>query len=104
MKTAELNVRPGNAGTRSSVPRPPPPVGRLNVASGGRVLMPHGGVGPEDTIRVTTTLDADGGGGRITLPDGTVVLAAFVTVPTRKPALVIAVDAAACVCPTTFGT
>src|SRR3954453_2866504 len=40
----------------------------------------------------------------MTDPDGTVVLDAVVTVPTEGPKLVIAVDAAACVRPTTFGT
>src|SRR5271165_567282 len=40
----------------------------------------------------------------ITLPEGTVLLDAVVTVPTTKPAPVIAVIAAACVCPTTLGT
>src|SRR3954447_20223339 len=40
----------------------------------------------------------------MTDPDGTVVLDAVVTVPTERPTLVIAVDAAACVRPTTFGT
>src|ERR1019366_5813772 len=40
----------------------------------------------------------------ITFPAGTVLLAAFVTVPSPRPAPVIAVVAAACVCPTTFGT
>src|SRR6186997_529362 len=39
----------------------------------------------------------------ITEPAGTVVLDAVVTVPTVSPALVIAVVAAACVRPTTFG-
>jgi hypothetical protein len=40
----------------------------------------------------------------ITLPPGTVLLDAAVTVPTTNPALVIAVVAAAFVMPTTFGT
>src|SRR4051812_30702863 len=40
----------------------------------------------------------------MTDPDGTVVLDAVVTVPTKRPTLLIAVDAAACVSPTTFGT
>lgn len=40
----------------------------------------------------------------MTLPDGTVALVAIVTVPSVSPADVIAVVAAACVCPTTFGT
>src|SRR4029453_8461901 len=40
----------------------------------------------------------------MTLPDATVSLLAVVTAPTFRPALVIAVVAAACVRPTTFGT
>src|SRR5215813_3151406 len=40
----------------------------------------------------------------MTEPAGTVVLAAFVTAPTVRPAFVIAVEAAACVSPTTLGT
>src|SRR4051812_36221209 len=40
----------------------------------------------------------------ITDPDGTVVLDAVVTVPTTRPAPVIAVVAPACVRPTTLGT
>src|SRR5262249_20921125 len=40
----------------------------------------------------------------MTDPDGTVVLDCVVIVPTVRPAFVIAVDAAACVNPTTFGT
>ena len=39
----------------------------------------------------------------MTDPAGTVVLDAVVTVPSVRPALVIADVAAACVCPTTFG-
>ena len=39
----------------------------------------------------------------MTEPDGTVVLDAVVTVPTVRPAVVIALDAAVCVRPTTFG-
>src|SRR6185436_19425369 len=40
----------------------------------------------------------------MTEPAGTVVLVAVVTVPTTRPAFVIAVVAAACVRPTTLGT
>src|SRR4029079_1475539 len=40
----------------------------------------------------------------MTDPDGTVVLDAVVTVPTVRPAVVIADVAAVCVRPTTFGT
>ena len=40
----------------------------------------------------------------ITLPVATVELACWVTVPTTRPALVIAVVAAAWLCPTTLGT
>src|ERR1019366_3188787 len=66
------------------------------------------GAGPVDTTRFTadpraTSVPATGLS-LITLPDATVMLEAVVTVPTTRPAPVIAVDAAACVCPTTFGT
>ena len=40
----------------------------------------------------------------MTLPAGTVVLLAIATEPSTRPAPVIAVVAAACVSPTTFGT
>ena len=40
----------------------------------------------------------------MTLPEGTVALWACVTAPTVSPAPVMAVEAAACVRPTTFGT
>ena len=40
----------------------------------------------------------------ITLPDATVALLCVVTAPSVRPALVMAVVAAACVWPTTFGT
>ena len=40
----------------------------------------------------------------ITVPAGTVTLVCWVTVPTTKPALAMAVLAAACACPTTPGT
>src|SRR5215475_12475567 len=64
--------------------------------------------GPDDTTRATavpTTICVPAVGfSLMTDPDGTVVLDAVVTVPTINPAFVIAVDAAACVRPTTFGT
>src|SRR5215475_8078464 len=64
--------------------------------------------GPDDTTRATavpTTICVPAVGfSLMTDPDGTVVLEAVVTVPTINPAFVIAVDAAACVRPTTFGT
>jgi hypothetical protein len=64
--------------------------------------------GPVETIKFTadpaaTWLPATGVE-LITLPVGTVLLAAVATVPSTKPALTIAVVAAACVNPTTFGT
>jgi len=40
----------------------------------------------------------------MTSPEGTVLLGAVVTVPTTSPAPVMALEAAACVSPTTFGT
>ena len=64
--------------------------------------------GPVDTTMFTAepkfTLVPAVGLWLITLPDGTVLLDAVVTVPRTKPAPVIAVVAAACVLPTTFGT
>src|ERR1039457_3465280 len=64
--------------------------------------------GPVDTTRFTadpraTSVPATGLS-LITLPDATVLLEAVVSVPTTRPTPVIAVVAAACVCPTTFGT
>src|ERR1019366_4732490 len=66
------------------------------------------GAGPVDTTRFTadpraTSVPATGLS-LITLPDATVLLEAVVTVPTIRPAPVIAVVAAAWVCPTPFGT
>src|SRR5262245_30028749 len=64
--------------------------------------------GPDDTTRFTAlpvaTCVPDTGDWLITDPAATVVLDCCVTVPTTRPALVIAVDAEACVRPTTFGT
>src|SRR5215470_12433386 len=64
--------------------------------------------GPDDTTNATalpTTICVPAVGfSLITDPDGTVVLDDVVTVPTVNPAFVIAVEAAACVRPTTFGT
>jgi hypothetical protein len=66
------------------------------------------GAGPDDTVRFTaepaSTLAPPGGLWLITSPEGTVELDAVVTVPTVRPAPVIAVDAADCVSPTTLGT
>ena len=66
------------------------------------------GAGPDDTVRFTVepaaTLAPPAGLWLITSPEGTVELDAVVTVPTTSPALVIALVAAACVNPTTFGT
>ena len=63
--------------------------------------MPNAAVAPDDTIRFTVLLDATDvpavGVWLITLPDGTVALVAIVTVPTRRPAEVMEVVAAACV-------
>jgi hypothetical protein len=64
--------------------------------------------GPVDTTRFTAdpsvTEVPAAGFSLITSPEGTVLLEAVVTVPTTSPAPVIAVVAAACVSPTTFGT
>jgi hypothetical protein len=66
------------------------------------------GAGPLDTTKFTAdpaaTLVPATGLSLITSPDGTVLLDAVVTVPSTKPAPVIAVVATACVSPTTFGT
>src|SRR4051812_9806639 len=56
------------------------------------------------TALPTFTCVAAAGFSLITDPDGTVVLDAVVTVPTTRPAPVIAVVALVCVRPTTFGT
>src|SRR6185369_11325780 len=64
--------------------------------------------GPLETTRLTAdpafTCVPAAGLSLITLPAGTVLLAAVVTTPSTSPALVMAVVAAACVRPTTFGT
>src|SRR6185369_3994100 len=64
--------------------------------------------GPLDTTRLTAepafTCVPAAGFSLITLPAGTVALDALVTTPSTSPALVMAVVAAACVKPTTFGT
>ena len=66
------------------------------------------GAGPVLTVRFTAdpeaTLAPATGLSLITLPDATVELLAVLTVPTVRPAPVIALEAAACVRPTTFGT
>src|SRR6058998_1572209 len=63
---------------------------------------------PDETTSATAlpvlSCVPDGGVWLITVPAGTVVLVAVVIVPTVSEALVIAVVAAACVRPTTFGT
>jgi hypothetical protein len=56
------------------------------------------------TAEPTFTLFPAVGLSLITLPAATVLLEAVVTVPSTKPAPVMAVVAAACVSPTTFGT
>src|SRR3954454_21910846 len=64
--------------------------------------------GPDETTSATAlptfTCVAAVGFWLITDPDGTVVLDAVVTVPTVRPAVVIADVAATCVWPTTSGT
>jgi hypothetical protein len=64
--------------------------------------------GPDETTRFTelpdATLEPEVGLWLITLPAATVELLCVVTVPTLRPTPVIAVVAAACVMPTTFGT
>lgn len=66
------------------------------------------GAAPVLTVRLTAepaaTLVPAAGFELITLPNATVALLAIVTVPTVRPAPVIAVSAAAWVIPTTFGT
>jgi len=66
------------------------------------------GAGPEETTKFTAEPGATGvpapGFSLMTLPAGTLLLEAVVTVPSTKPAFWIAVVAAACVCPTTLGT
>src|SRR4029079_18229686 len=63
---------------------------------------------PEDTTSETAlprlTCAPLSGDWLMTDPAGTVVLVAVVTVPTTRPAFVIAVVAAVCVRPTTLGT
>src|SRR6059058_4425286 len=67
-----------------------------------------GGGAPLETTRLTAealvTLVPAAGLSLITLPEATVVLDCIVTVPAVRPALVMALVAAACVWPTTFGT
>src|SRR5262245_17454695 len=64
--------------------------------------------GPRETTRLTAlpcvTCRPAEGLSLITKPAVTVELVVVVTVPTTRPAPVIAPDAAACVMPTTFGT
>src|SRR6185295_11854917 len=64
--------------------------------------------GPDETTCATAlptfTCVAAVGFSLMPHPDGTVVLDAVVTVPTVRPAVVIADVAAVCVRPTTFGT
>jgi len=71
-------------------------------------VKPVGTAGPVETTRFTAEPDAAAvpasGLWLMTLPEATVLLVAVVTVPTVSPAPVIAVDAAACVSPTTLGT
>src|SRR5204862_1870530 len=66
------------------------------------------GAGPLETTRLTAeplaTLVPAAGLSLMTLPEATVLLDCIVTVPTVRPAPVMALVAAACVWPTTFGT
>jgi hypothetical protein len=66
------------------------------------------GAGPEETTKPTAlpraTLAPAAGLCLITCPAGTVALFSVVTVPTARPAPVMALLAAASVDPTTFGT
>src|SRR5438067_1673408 len=74
----------------------------FGTATGG------GGVAPHETTRLTAealvTLVPAAGLSLITLPEATVLLDCCVTAPTVRPALVMALVAAAWVWPTTFGT
>lgn len=75
----------------------------------GLALTPKpDGAGPVETTRLTAepaaTLLPAIGLWLMTLPEGTVLLDAVVTVPTVRPAPVIADEAAAWVSPTTLGT
>src|SRR5437764_919309 len=64
--------------------------------------------GPLETTRLTgeplATFVPAGGLSLMTLPEATVLLDCIVTAPTVRPAPVMALVAAACVWPTTFGT
>src|SRR5438874_790763 len=63
---------------------------------------------PEETVNATALLTRTSapatGDWLITDPAGTVMLDAVVTAPTVRPAVVMALEAAACVRLTTFGT
>src|SRR5207253_2701783 len=78
------------------------------TAGGATAAAATAGAPPVDTTRSTAEPLADwapaAGFWPITLPEGTVVLDCIVTVPTVRPAPVMALVAAACVWPTTFGT
>src|SRR5437588_11965802 len=67
-----------------------------------------GGGPPVETTRLTAkplaTLVPAAGLWQITLPGATVVIDCIVTVPRVRPALMMALVAAACIWPTTFGT
>src|SRR4051794_38539835 len=64
--------------------------------------------GPDETTSATVlplaTCAPAAGFWLMTAPAATVVLVAVVTAPSVRPAPAIALDAAACVSPTTFGT
>jgi hypothetical protein len=85
------------------------PRANVRLAEPGLSARPGvGGGAPVETRRLTeepaATAVPAAGLSLITLPEATVLLDAVVTVPTVRPAVVIAVDAAAWVSPTTFGT
>jgi hypothetical protein len=88
----------------------PPPVMAVPAAAcvSPTTLGTDTGAGPLETTRLTEepvlTDVVAAGFSLITLPEATVELDWVVTVPTVKPAPVMAVPAAACASPTTLGT
>src|SRR5205814_9625873 len=90
------------ASVKESKAPPPPPPTTFGTGTGA------GGGAPLETTRLTAkplaTLVPAAGLSLITLPGATVVLDCIVTVPRVRPALVMALVAAACIWPTTFGT
>src|SRR5204863_556197 len=90
------------ASVKESKAPPPPPPTTFGTGTGA------GGGAPLETTKLTAeplaTLVPAAGLSLITLPGATVVLDCIVTVPRVRPALVMALVAAACIWPTTFGT